>query len=107
VALIFGRFFLKALQYKKAIRIVNYLQKREAYKLAYHRWDNYARHLCDLFACSFADLEQHILQARTERRHLEEIAEYARLSNMLDVASDEWDAAQQRILRRDLELLDC
>jgi hypothetical protein len=85
----------------------DYLACRERYKTAYHRWDNYARHLCELFGCSFADLEQAILQARTERRHLAEIAEYARLSNLLDAASDEWDRAQQHILRRDLELLDC
>jgi hypothetical protein len=85
----------------------DYLVCRERYKICYHRWDNYARQLCELWSCSFADIEDQILQARTERRHLAEIAEYARLSNMLDVASDAWDAAQQRILRRDLELIDC
>jgi hypothetical protein len=86
---------------------MNYLQKRERYKTCFHQWDNYARHLCDLFSCSFADLEMHLLKARTERRHLAEINEYARLSNMLDAASDEWDAAQQHILHRDIQLLDC
>jgi hypothetical protein len=85
----------------------DYLACRERYKSAFHQWDNYARRLCELFGCSFSDLEQRILHARTERLHLDEITEYARLSNMLDAASDQWDAAQQRLMRRDLELLDC
>lgn len=85
----------------------DYLACRERYKVCYHQWDNCARRLCELWNCSFADIEEQILRARTERRHLTEIAEYARLSNILDVASDEWDKAQQRILRRDLQLIDC
>jgi hypothetical protein len=59
------------------------------------------------FIASFADLERAILDARTERRHLAEIADYARLSNALDATSDAWDRAQEQILRRDLSLLDC
>ena len=85
----------------------DYLAKRERYKVCYHHWDNAARRLCEAFDCSFADLEQAILQARTNRTHLEAIAEYARLSNALDMASDEWDRAQEQILRRDLSLIDC
>lgn len=85
----------------------NYLASRERYKVAYHSWDAAARRLCDLFGCSFADLEQRLLEARASGRHHEEIAHYARLSNALDMASDEWDRAQQQILRRDISLIDC
>lgn len=90
---------------------MNYLQIREQYKLAYHRWDNYARHLCDLLGCSFADMEQRLLEARTRKTLTAEANEWARLSFELDRASDAWDTAQDHMarqaLRRDFASLDC
>lgn len=80
---------------------MDYLQHRENYKLAYHRWLNYNRRLMELFEVEGdAALETAMLQARTERRHLTELAEYARLGYALDAAGDKWDAAQQWQARR-------
>lgn len=86
---------------------MNYLLKREAYKIAFARWDHAARELCELFGCSFADLEEHLLQARATKQHADRIADYARLGLELDQASDQWDAAQRYVLNRDLSLIDC
>lgn len=86
---------------------MNYLQKREAYKVAFARWDYAARELCTMFGCSFADLEERLLQARTTRQHSDRISNYARLGQELDQASDQWDAAQAYALRRDLQAIDC
>ena len=80
---------------------VDYLQHRENYKLAYHRWLNFNRRLMELFDVEGdAALETAMLQARTDKRHLAELAEYARLGYALDAAGDKWDAAQQWQARR-------
>ena len=79
---------------------MDYLSVREAYKLAFHRWDAAQKRLCELFHCDFAALEQALLEARAERRYDALITEYARLSFELDKASDAWDIAQQHAARR-------
>jgi len=80
---------------------VDYLQIREDFKLAYHRWLNYNRRLMELFdVVGDAALETAMLRARTDKRHLTELAEYARLGLALDAAEDRWDAAQQWQARR-------
>jgi hypothetical protein len=80
---------------------VDSLQIRENFKLAYHRWLNYNRKLMELFdVAGDAALETAMLQARTEKRHLAELGEYARLGLALDAAEDRWDAAQQWQARR-------
>ena len=80
---------------------MDYLQIREDFKLAYHRWLNYNRKLTELFdAEDDAALETAMLQARTDKRHLAELAEYARLGFALDAAADKWDIAQQWQARR-------
>ena len=80
---------------------MDYLQIRENFKLAYHRWLNYNRKLMELFdVVGDAALETAILQARTNKRHLPELAEYARLGVALDAADKQWDTAQQWQARR-------
>jgi hypothetical protein len=95
---------------------MNYLQIREDYKLAYHRWEACAHRLCELFRCDFATLEEELLGAMTTRKHQALIQQYARLGIELDKASDRWDTAQllqarntaaANAMRRDLQLLDC
>lgn len=96
---------------------MDYLIAREQYKLAFHKWDAMQKRLCELFHCSFPDLDQALLEARAERRYDALIAEYARLGFELDKASDAWDATQQHIARRtaaataqlnrDLASIDC
>ena len=85
---------------------MDYLQIREDYKLAYHRWLNYNRKLMELFDVEGdAALETAMLQARTDKRHLAELAEYARLGFALDAAGDRWDTAQQFQARRTAEVI--
>jgi hypothetical protein len=80
---------------------VDYLQYRENYKVAYYKWLAYNRKLLELFAVTDdAELETAMLQARTDKRHLPELGEYARLGYALDAAGDKWDAAQQWQARR-------
>ncbi len=80
---------------------MDHLQIRENFKLAYHRWLNYNRKLMELFDVEGdAALETAILQARTNKRHLAELAEYARLGVALDAADKQWDTAQQWQARR-------
>ncbi len=97
---------------------MDYLQHRENYKLAYHRWHAMNQRLMDLFdVVDDAALEGAMLKARTEKRHLELLAEYHRLGLALDAAGDRWDTAQQWQARRtaatlaqvnrDLQLIDC
>lgn len=97
---------------------MDYLAIREDYKLAYHRWLNFNQRLMELFAVEGdAALETAMLQARTDKRHLAELAEYARLGFALDAAGDRWDTAQAFQARRtaevsaqvnkDISLLEC
>jgi hypothetical protein len=46
-----------------------------------------------------------MLLARTDTRHLAELAEYARLGFALDVAGDRWDTAQAFQARRTAEVI--
>lgn len=97
---------------------MDYLQHRENYKLAYHRWFAMNQRLMALFdVVGDAALEDAMLQARTEKRHLDLLSEYNRLGLALDAAGDKWDAAQQWQARRtaaalaqvnrDHQLIDC
>jgi hypothetical protein len=80
---------------------MDYLRIREAYRLSYYKWLAYNRRLMELFGVEGdAALETAMLQARTDKRHLAELAEYARLGYALDAAGDKWDAAQQWQARR-------
>ena len=90
---------------------MDFLQIREYYKLAYHRWEQCANRLCELLHCDFAGLEPALLEHHG--RHRELTQQYARLGIALDVASDRWDTAQMlqsRItaaVNRDLQLIEC
>lgn len=90
---------------------MDFLDVRERYKIAYHRWDNAQGQLCRSLGCTFPTLEQAMLQARNDPRHSAAIAEYGRLSIALDQAASAWDTAQAFIARRqldkDLALIDC
>ena len=96
---------------------MDYLSVREAYKLAFHKWDACQKLLCERFGCTFAELEQKLLEARQDRRFEPLIQQYAKLGFELDAASDRWDimqAAQARRtasataqINRDLAALDC
>ena len=98
---------------------MDYLSAREQFKLAMARWVNHGRHLQQLLGAADdgAALEDAILEARQSRRFAEAISEYGRLGAVLDQASRQWDAAQERQLRRtaqaqaqlnrDLQLLEC
>ena len=66
---------------------MDYLQIREDYKLAYHRWEQCAEKLCQMLHCDFATLEQALLVPRCHR-HAALVQEYARLGIALDQASD-------------------
>lgn len=80
---------------------MDYLQIRENYKLAYHRWLAFNRRLMNLFDVEGdAALEGAMLKARADRRHLELLSEYARLGHEFDAAGDRWDAAQEHQARR-------
>lgn len=80
---------------------MEYLQIREDYKLAYYRWLNYNRHLMEVFDVEGdAALETAMLQARTEKRHLDLLSEYSRLGYEFDAAGDKWDSAQEWQARR-------
>lgn len=81
-------------------KAMDFLGVREQYKLAFHRWDNMQKRLCELLHCDFPGLEQALLEARAKRRYDALIGEYACLSFELDKASDAWDIAQQHIARR-------
>ena len=91
---------------------MEFLQFRENYKLAYHRWENCANQLCNLLNCDLANLEEHLLLPKGHQ-YWPLAQEYAALSIALDIASDKWDTAQMveaRIiasLNRDLQLLEC
>ena len=70
---------------------MDYLQHRENYKIAYHRWLNLNKRLMELFnVSSDAALEESMLQARTSKTHLEVMSEYALLGHQLDAAGDRW-----------------
>jgi hypothetical protein len=96
---------------------MDYLQIREDYKLAYHRWLNFNQRLMDLVdVVGDAALETAMLKARSEKRHLELLNEYSRLGYAFDAAGDKWDAAQQWQARRtavaaqvnkDFSLIEC
>jgi len=97
---------------------MDYLQHRENYKIAYHRWLNLNKRLMELFnVSSDAALEESMLQARTRKTHLEVMSEYALLGYQLDAAGDRWDAAQQwqsrrnaaatNQLNKDFQLIEC
>ena len=45
--------------------IMDFLQIREDYKLAYHRWEQCAERLCVALNCNFGDLEAALLAATT------------------------------------------
>ena len=91
--------------------VTDYLGCREAYKIAYHRWDAASQALMKAFGCSFADLEQHILEARTSGKMAESLQQYAELGVAFDDASTMLDAARdlqmQRMIDRDLAGVDC
>jgi hypothetical protein len=97
---------------------MDYLQIREDYRLAYHRWLNFNQRLMGLFdVVGDAALETAMLKARSEKCHLELLNEYSRLGYEFDAAGDRWDAAQQWQARRtaaavaqvnkDLSLIEC
>ncbi len=91
---------------------MDFLQIREDYKLAYHRWEQCAKKLCQMLHCDFTTLEQALL-VPSGRRHTELVQEYVRLSIALDQASDRWDTAQMlqsratAAVNRDLQLIEC
>lgn len=96
---------------------MNYLSVREAYRVAFHKWDACQKLLCERFGCEFAGLEQKLLEARKDRSMEPLIQQYAQLGIELDAASDRWDivqAAQARKtaaavaqVNRDLAYLEC
>jgi hypothetical protein len=91
--------------------VTDYLGCRESYKIAFHRWDAASQALMKAFGCSFADLEQHLLEARTTGKMAESIQQYAELGVAFDEASTMLDAARdlqmQRMIDRDLAGVDC
>jgi hypothetical protein len=91
--------------------VTDYLGCREAYKIAYHKWDAASQELMKVFGCSFADLEQHLLEARGKGRMAANIHRYAELGIAFDEASTMLDAARdlqmQRMIDRDLAGVDC
>jgi len=90
---------------------MDFLDVRERYKIAFHQWDRSQEQLCQRLGCTFATLEQKLLEARNDPRHAAAIADYGRLSAALDQASSAWDTAQvflaRRQLDKDLALIDC
>jgi hypothetical protein len=96
---------------------MDYLSVREAYRVAFHKWDACQKQLCERFGCEFAELDQKLLEARKDRRLEPLIQNYAKLGIELDVASDRWDiiqAAQARKtaaaiaqVNRDLANIEC
>ena len=93
---------------------MDFLQIREEYRLAYHRWEQCANHLCTLLHCDFGDLEQCLLESG--RHYGQLVQQYSRLGIALDKASDRWDTAQMlqaratlatNQLNHDLQLLEC
>jgi hypothetical protein len=91
---------------------MDFLQIREDYKLAYHRWEQCAEKLCHILHCDFATLEQALL-VPSGHRHAALVQEYARLGIALDQASDKWDTAQMlqsratAAVNRDLQTVEC
>ncbi len=99
--------------------ISDFLETREAYKLALAIFSNQERKLFELFGVSnSADLEDAILLSRTQGlKHAEEIRKFGELGRQLDRASDRYDMAcavqrrkvaeQQRLLDQDIKRLEC
>lgn len=91
---------------------MDFLQIREDYKLAYHRWEQCAEKLCQMLHCDFATLEQELL-VPSGHRQAALVQEYARLGIALDQVSDRWDTAQMlqsratAAVNRDLQLIEC
>jgi hypothetical protein len=97
-------------------RQVDFLQIRETYKIALHRWANFQQRLIEATgAHDAADLEVKLLEQRD--RLAGPIAEYGRLDEALDKASRNWETAQLLLAKRtaaataqvnrDLQSLDC
>jgi len=95
---------------------MDYLAIREAYKLAYHKWDQFQQKLCGLLDCEFAELEEKLTEVRSDRRWAGLIQEYAQLHLTLDAADRRWEIAQAFVARsnainaqlnKDIALLDC
>jgi hypothetical protein len=81
---------------------LRYLEIREAYLRAAARLRNYEEELCTLLGASDAgaSLEQKMLEARTEGRHLQDIATLHALGVAADKASDALDVVTERQRRR-------
>lgn len=78
---------------------MDYLSTREVYKIALHRWANHQQRLISLTGARDAgDLEQKLLEQRD--RLAGPIAEYERLDEVLDKASQRFDAAQLLLAKR-------
>lgn len=72
---------------------MDYLSVRENYKVALHRWANFRQRLIDKTgARDAAELE--ILLTEQRHRLAGPIAEFARLDQALDQASQQWEAVQ-------------